>query len=275
MDDLLLHPRTKLELTALLADPPQALLFIAPAGAGKFTLANAWAHQLGGGVTISTLEPDEKGTITIDATRSLYQRTRSKQAGRQVVIVDHAEAMSGEAQNAFLKLLEEPRQNLTFILTATGLEDLLPTILSRVQVVMVQPIASQNLASYAKNIAPDASDQALQQLLFVANGRPATVVALLRDNAAFERAKLIMQRAKKLLSASQYERLAMVQELAKDKIELNTTLEAMAHMLKLQIMRGGSAPQWLTLADTLQECLRRLRQNGNPRAQLVHLFTTY
>lgn len=274
MDDLLLHPRTKAELTALLHDAPHALLFVAPNGTGKFAVASAWARQLAANAGVSTLAPDEKGTITIDATRALYQRTRAKQAGHQVVIIDHAEAMSGEAQNAFLKLLEEPRSGLTFIMTAPNADDLLPTIQSRVQVVQLYPVTTQALAGLAKKTKPGVDDQTLAQLLFVANGRPATLVAMLQDDAAFDHHKKIMQRAKLLLSSSQYERLSMVQELTKDKLELVVMLEAMAHMLKLQLTRDP-APQWVSVADNLQETLRRLRQNGNPRAQLVHLFMTY
>ena len=274
MDELILNPRTKAELTALLRDAPHALLFVAPAGTGKFTLAEAWGRQLTGATGISTLAPDEKGTITIDATRLLYQRTRAKQAGHQIVIIDHAEAMSGEAQNAFLKLLEEPRLGLTFILTAPHADDVLPTIQSRVQVVTVQPVSAQQLAAKARELKPGLDDQTLTQLLFVANGRPATLVTMLGSDAIFDHHKNLMHRAKQLLGMGQYERLAMVQELSKDKTELTLVLEAMAHMLALQLRRDPTA-QWAQLADNLQECLRRLRQNGNARAQLVHLFMTY
>jgi DNA polymerase III delta prime subunit len=274
MHELLLHPRTKAELTALLADAPQALMFVAPAGTGKYTVAQRWAEELTGKTGVSVLAPDEKGTISIDATRALYQRTRGKQAGRQVVIIDHAESMSGEAQNAFLKLLEEPRPGLTFILTATSEDDMLPTIQSRLQIVLFHALGTQELAAFVKKMQPGIDDQTLTQLLFVANGRPATIATLLQDDNAFERHKHIMQRAKLLLSASQYDRLALVQELSKDKNELTVTLEAMAHMLKLQMVRDPAA-KWAAIAEGLQECLRRLRQNGNARAQLVHFFMTY
>lgn len=274
MDDLLLHTRTRAELAALLTDAPQALMLVAPVGAGKRMVAQKWAEALTGKTEVSVLEPDEKGTITIDATRALYQRTRAKQVGRQVVIIDHAGCMSGEAQNAFLKLLEEPRPGLTFILTATSEDDVLPTIQSRLQTVLIRAVGTQELRAFAKKIQPAVDDQTLTQLLFVANGRPATIAMLLQDDKAFERHKHIMQRAKLLLSASQYDRLAMVQELSKDKNELTVALEAMARMLKLQMLRDPSL-KWASIADDLQECLRRLRQNGNARAQLVHFFMTY
>jgi DNA polymerase-3 subunit delta' len=274
MDGLLLHPRTKAELAALLRDAPQGLLFVAPAGTGKFATAKAWAGSLAANTAISVLEPDEKGTITIEATRTLYQRTRAKQVGWQVVIIDHAEAMSTEAQNAFLKLLEEPRPHVTFILTAPTAEALLPTILSRLQVVTLQPVGTKALTAYAKTVQPTITDQALAQLLFVAHGRPATLAAMVKNPEAFERHKQVMQRAKQLLGATQYDRLATVQELSKDRPELIATLEAMAGMLELQLRRQATA-QWLKTADALQECLQRLHQNGNARAQLTHLFMSY
>lgn len=274
MDHLALHPQTKAELTALQTDPPHALLLLAPAGTGKFTVAQAWSNGLAPEVTISTLEPDEKGTITIEATRSLYQRTRSRLPQWQVVIIDHAEAMSLEAQNSFLKLLEEPRPRLTFVLTAPSPEALLPTILSRLHMVMVQPVSTQQLIDIAKTKQPALSEQLLTQLLFIARGRPAIMAGMLADPQAFDRAKQIMQRAKTLISASSYERLAMVPALSKDRHELVETLEAMSGMLELQLQRQPT-PALAGLAEMLDDCLLRLRQNGNARAQLTWLFTAY
>lgn len=269
MNELLLHPRTKAELLALAEDPPQGLLLVAPHGMGKLTIAKTWAASVTQAQLITILEPDEKGTITIDATRTLYQRTRSKQSGHQVVIIDHAEAMGVEAQNAFLKLLEEPRANVTFILTAPSAESLLPTILSRIQITSVLPVAAADLMQHAARTKSD--PQTLAQILFVAAGRPATFVTLLQNPQAFERHKAIMQRAKQLLGATPYERLAQVQELAKDRAEAVATLEAMAYMISQQI-RKAPTNALLIFADALQECLQRLQQNGNVRAQLTHVF---
>ncbi len=269
MDDLLLHPRTKAELVASAQDAPQGLLLVAPNGTGKYTVAKAWAASVTSPQSITVLEPDEKGTITIEATRTLYQRTRSRQPGRQVVIIDHADAMGTEAQNACLKLLEEPRANVTFILTAPNTESLLPTILSRVQTVAVLPVSQAMLMEYAKRATVE--PQALAQLLFVAAGRPATVVTLLQNPQLFEHHKDIMRHAKQLLGATQYERLAQVQELSKDRTEAVAILEAMAYMIVGQI-RKAPDNSLLTFADALQDCLQRLQQNGNLRAQLTHVF---
>lgn len=268
MDDLLLDPRTKAELAALMRDPPQGLLLTAPSGSGKYTVAMAWARNLTVLHNIATIEPDDKSTISIEAIRNLYQRTRSKTPGRQIVIIDHAEAMGAEAQNAFLKLLEEPRPNLTFILTAPQTEALLPTILSRVQVLALLPVADAALKARAGTTV-DA--QSLAQILFVAAGRPATFMTLLTDSAAFAEHKAMMEKAKQLLGASAYERLVSVQELCKDRSATIATLEALAYMLATQI-RKNPTENLLHFADRLQLCLSRLQNNGNLRAQLTHLF---
>lgn len=274
MDNLLLHPRTKAELTALLTDAPHALLLVAPTGFGKRTVAEAWAKKLAKNAAISVLEPDEKGTITIEATRTLYQRTRAKQEGWQVVIVDHADAMSTEAQNAFLKLLEEPRPSLTFVLTAPNADVMLQTILSRLQVVHMLPVSANVLATHAQKMSPQLDAQTLQQQLFVAHGRPAVLIHMQQDPASFDSHRTIMQRAKQLMSADIYGRLAHIGELSKDRDQTIATLEAMAHMLELQI-KHAPAPRLMKLADALQITLARLRQNGNVRAQLTSLFMIY
>jgi DNA polymerase III gamma/tau subunit len=274
MDNLLLTAQTRHQLESLIADIPHAVLLVGALGIGKRAIADAIAAQLTTPTLITVVEPDEKNTISIDTIRSLYQRTRSKQEGMQVVIVDHAESMGMEAQNAFLKLLEEPRAGVAFILTAPHDDALLPTIFSRVQTVTVPRLSQTSLQELVANRDVTMQPQELAQLLFVADGRPATLARLLDDQATFDHYKQLMKQAKDLLSASQYERLALVSNLSKSREDTVALLEAMARMLQIQIMRDAN-PQLLALADGMQECLARLAQNGNPRAQLTALFASY
>lgn len=268
MDNLLLHPRTKAELLALKNNPPQGLLFIAPHGTGKHTIALTWAAAITAPHLVSVLEPDEKNIISIDATRMLYQRTRGKQAGHQVIIIDHAESMSIEAQNALLKLLEEPRAHITFILTAPSQEALLPTILSRLQTVDILPVSAAVLASLANK---KTDQQVLAQMTFVAAGRPATFKSILTDPQVFDAHKRVMLRAKALIGSSPYERLAAVTELNKDRQAAIAILEAMAYMLGQHIRKQPAASS-IALANKLQTCLQQLQSNGNLRAQLTYVF---
>lgn len=272
MDNLLIHPADKTLLEALRRDPPHALLLVGPSGMGKRTIAASWASALT--PFVEYVEPDEKGTIGIDQVRALYQRTRSKTADRQVIVVDHAESMGIDAQNSFLKLLEEPRSGVSFILTAQSTDVLLPTITSRLQTVHIQPVGDDALKEWLGRQSAPLDALTTTQLLFVAQGRPGLAATLLADSELFEHRKGLMQKAKQLLGGGSYERLSLVNDLSRDRADLVAVLEAMAQMVKLHIAKSPEK-QWLHLADGLQDCLTSLAQNGNPRAQLTKLFMLY
>ncbi|MGI8425983.1 MAG: ATP-binding protein [Actinomycetota bacterium] len=68
------------------------------------------------------------------------------EADRRVFILDEAHRITERSQNALLKALEEPASSVTWILTADSLEPLLPTILSRCQVVDFPPMAEEAIA---------------------------------------------------------------------------------------------------------------------------------
>ena len=81
------------------------------------------------------IEPGETGAIKIDQVRDAIERAayRPFEGRRRVVIVDGAEAMNVEAQNALLKTLEEPPAASTFVLVTSKPDVLLPTVRSRCQ----------------------------------------------------------------------------------------------------------------------------------------------
>ena len=78
-----------------------------------------------------TVSPGETGKITIDQARDLIALTETKQKTDQFIVIDHAEKIQPEAENAILKLLEEPREHYHFVLFTSEPHLLLPTILSR------------------------------------------------------------------------------------------------------------------------------------------------
>ena len=65
--------------------------------------------------------------------------------GARVCIVWGAEKMNNQASNAFLKILEEPAKNTFFLLIAENEEEILPTIISRCQIVNLGPIENSAL----------------------------------------------------------------------------------------------------------------------------------
>lgn len=81
------------------------------------------------------IAPDEKGTIGIDKIKNImyYLWQKPIVSLRRVVIVQNAQTLTIEAQNAALKIVEEPPERGLIIFLANSAEDLLPTLNSRLQ----------------------------------------------------------------------------------------------------------------------------------------------
>src|SRR4051812_16148597 len=81
------------------------------------------------------VQPGETGAIKLDQVRDAIERTgyRPFEGRRRVIIVDQADEMLSEAQNALLKTLEEPPSTSVFVLVTSRPDVLLPTVRSRCQ----------------------------------------------------------------------------------------------------------------------------------------------
>ncbi len=88
--------------------------------------------------------------IPIDVVRELqfYAGKKAFISDRKVIIVKNAEKMRKEGANSFLKLLEEPPDNTIIILTTDNLSSILPTIVSRCQLLKFGYIANSEIQNY-------------------------------------------------------------------------------------------------------------------------------
>jgi DNA polymerase-3 subunit delta' len=88
--------------------------------------------------------------IVVDQVRDLVDRRlalRRVEGRRRFVVIDPADAMNPQAQNALLKTLEEPPAETTLVLVASSPDALLPTIRSRCLRVPFAPIPAAALAA--------------------------------------------------------------------------------------------------------------------------------
>ena len=153
---LAIHPYATAHLQRFISHPSHALLLLGPEGTGKYhlalliiqkllSLADVEAVSSYPYITFVTPEKD-KNSIGIEAIRELQHITslrlpgkvNDRQSMRRFIIIPEAHSLTVEAQNALLKLLEEPPQDTCFILTASSEQTLLITIRSRVQQLTVQ-----------------------------------------------------------------------------------------------------------------------------------------
>lgn len=192
---------------------PHAFLIDGPEGSGKMTLAKEIAAALNceksaedsyplpcgycntcrrihenSFTDVKILSrPSDKATIGValvkDFRADMYlTATESKY---KIYIIDEAEKMTTEAQNALLIILEEPPKNVIIILLTSGSDTILTTIKSRTQYIATSRFTTEELSEYLSKNIPEASAMArtdpegYKALLVSSDGRIGRAMALL------------------------------------------------------------------------------------------------
>lgn len=91
----------------------------------------------------------QKDHVDVDSARAVVPFLRmkaAKEGGWRVVILDDADTMNRNAQNAILKVLEEPPERTLLILIAHRLGAMIPTIRSRCRTIEFYPLAKEPFA---------------------------------------------------------------------------------------------------------------------------------
>ena len=156
------QPRARAALAAALASPGHAYLFRGPRGAGKAAAARAFAAELlAEGAAdpedarrralldpsphpdLAWLRPPGAQHLVEDVRESVIRASSLSPAegGRRVFVIEEAEDLRDESQNALLKTLEEPAPFAHLILICSEPELLAETILSRCTPIDFGPLA--------------------------------------------------------------------------------------------------------------------------------------
>ena len=98
---------------------------------------------------VLVVEPNDNGSIRIDPVRDVIERSQYRpfEGRRRVAIIDDADALMPQAQNALLKTLEEPPSLSVFILVSARPDMLLPTVRSRCPQLRFRPLAAEEIAA--------------------------------------------------------------------------------------------------------------------------------
>jgi DNA polymerase-3 subunit delta' len=286
--ELLVHEKTRCQLMHFLNKPSHALLIAAPAGSGKETLAKYLSAELLG-TSYEKLsdypyftfldKPDGKQEISIDSIRIVITKLRLKpviEGGGQIkrlVLINQANLLSQEGQNALLKSIEEPQDNTVFIFTAPSDNSVLPTISSRVQKITVLPVslgvATQYFGSKYTNNAVESSWR-------LSRGSIGLLSSILKDDKDHE-LKRAVEQAKDFLKMRRYERILFLDKISSDRAQLIVMLDALNRILSAlhhnainanNQKRTNSITQGRKLVHSITDSLNK---NTSPRLAALQL----
>lgn len=281
---LVLHPNTQAQLDTFVVAPSHAVLLSGPTGTGKTRVAAALAAKL-----LVTTEAElarhayyrevvpKNDSISIEQIRELITFFKLIVPGpltiKRIAVIQDADSLGTEAQNALLKLLEEPPADSILILTSSRPLRLLTTIRSRLQQLQLPAPSEVAITSY-----------------FVAAGysEPAIKAALLRDGTNIAKVKQILESSddtsddiialvKRVLSASPYERLLLVDSLAKQKdragLFAETLVTVAAASLEVAATKGAATvPRWRDMLQVAYTAENALERSGNAKLVLTELM---
>jgi len=289
MPELVMHPITKLETEQFVRRPTHALMVAGSEGIGKMAIAQQLAADLLRLSNVEELErhphfrvvvPDRQ-TISIDAIRDLLNFTKLKITGdhegvRRIVIIDEAHAMTSEAQNALLKLLEEPPEGTLFLLNVSNTHSLLPTIRSRAQQLTIKQPKREDVETYFTTQGFD--KQKIRNAYLMSGGLPGLMHALIHESDDHPLAKAVAQ-TRELLRVSMFERLIAVDNLSKQKMECSRllfVLQQMAHAAIAQSAAKGGAnssiKQWQRILAAAYDAENALRSSAQAKLVLTNLM---
>ena len=145
-------------------DAPQALLFYGPPGTGKTSAAYVIARSMLGEDfnSVNFIESnasDDRGISYIREELKFAMRSKPLGVTRKVILLDEADGLTTQAQDAMRQLIEKYSGNAMLILTCNELEKIRPAIRSRCSVYEFKPVS------------PEAGGGRLEQILFENEGR--------------------------------------------------------------------------------------------------------
>jgi len=237
-----------LQQHAARGDVRHAYLFCGPTGLGRRTLALRLAQALNctkpiaAGIPCGTCRdckqieamqhPDmnviqaetEGGTLKVDQVREVqhFLSLKPYQSKYRVALFLRFQEANDNAANALLKTLEEAPAHAILLLTADTPEQLLPTIVSRCEILRLRALPVS--AIEADLLAHGVDKERARLLAHISGGRPGYAHKLIDDITLLEKREERLDDVQTLLPAPRVEKFSYAEKLAKDKDVMRQTI---------------------------------------------------
>jgi len=263
----------------------QSHLFVGPSAIGKATLAREMAKavlaressnpQRTHHLIAQNKHPDLSwidaidGSIKVEVLRDLM-RTLSLspvESNHRIAVINDAHLMSDGGKNAILKTLEEPNPKVVLVLIAPSIENVLPTIASRCQVLNLRPVGAGVIEAALIQRGHDATKA--KAAAWAARGQVGKALALLSDDSLYAAHEQRLSDLKRLLISNRAERLAYAEKLARaDDADIEVLLEDWALYWRDLAKHSEQARSATRTMRAIATTRKQLAQNINARLAL-------
>jgi DNA polymerase-3 subunit delta' len=253
-----------------------AYIFAGQSFTGKKLVAQEFAKLLLSADNEKKFHPDfmqinsEVG-IKIEQVRDLIYKLSllPYQSKYKIALIDNAEDMTVEAQNALLKVLEEPKSYTCIILVTSNPQKLLRTISSRAQKINFGPVAS---VDFEHLISGKTSKEASDLILSLAAGRPGLAISIATNQEFLEKLSQINIDYQIVKSNQLPEKLKLAQDMADlETPDIKQELEFWMIQFEKQLQ---STPDMLLARKlmSITQARKYLDQNVNTKLLLTNLM---
>lgn len=266
-------------------------------------------RKIFGGIApdVMTVGTEGKATLGVDAIRALREDvyTVPVELDNKIYIIEDADKMTLQAQNAFLLTLEEPPAHVGFILLCERADKLLETIRSRAPVLRTEPVSKEDIDRYickhdkrAQTLKAE-SERDYAELLMAAENGIGGALELLDPKVlapVLERRRLAKDFVFMALSkASRKDTLALVSRFSQKREALSEELlliyKALGDLIKLKkcdtavlvfyeslsaaldVCELASTARILELFENVSKAGERIAANANVRLTLISLMS--
>ncbi len=288
-----------------------AYLFSGPPGLGRRTLALRFAQALNcptplsAGIPCGTcrdckqIESMKHADLTVIQSESdggILKVDQIREARRTLILKPYMSKYrvalflrfheaNDNAANALLKTLEEAPSYAVLILTADNPEQLLPTILSRCEVLRLRPLAVEDVQRELERRGLENSRAKL--IAHISGGRMGYAIRLIEDDSLLDEREEKLNDLQRLIAASRVEKFAYADKLSKDKDAMRQTILIWLSYWRDVMLRTAQAETPLVnvdrnveiesvagamslsesrrVASALETALEQMERNVNPR----------
>ena len=229
---------------------PHAMIFSGPEMIGKKKIAiefikNIFCEELCGecyfcksieyNPDINIISPVD-GNIEIEEIRKAKERLSLKPYYNKIkaLIIDDSHLMKSDAQNAFLKMLEEPKGNTLIIFITPFREMLLKTIRSRAQEIKFSLVGNEEIEKYL--ISLGASSKKAKEISLISSGQIGKAINFFEDKSKMDFFNKSIEDIIFLSRSSISQRFQYAEKLKDDKVKIIEILDIWERFLRREIL---------------------------------------